>query len=379
MEQIRILYVNGGSMNRGGIESYMMNYYRNFDKSKVQVDFVAIGHERAAYDDEIESLGGRMYYLPKKSKNYLGYQKGLRDIFKSGKYKIVHTHMDAMGMTVLKQAKKCNIPIRIAHSHNTQHLTNNFIKFKINEYARKNINKYSTHMFACSELAGRWLFGDREFEDGKVKMIKNAIDMKKFEFNPEKRKNIREKYGIFNNETLIGHIGRFDYQKNHSFIIDLFKKISEKDETMKLMLIGDGHLRGKIEKKIDEVNIKNKVILTGVLDNPQDYYNAFDIFLLPSHFEGLGIVAIEAQVNGLTCILSNTVPNESKVSENTKFVSIDDEKLWINFILRIKENKIDRKINKQDIINLGYDIKSESRKLQDMYILLNKINGNMLR
>lgn len=368
MEPIRILYVNGGPMNRGGIESYMMNYYRNFDKSKVQVDFVAIGHERAAYDDEIESLGGRMHYLPKKSKNYLGYQKGLRDILKTGKYKIVHTHMDAMGMTVLKQAKKCNIPIRIAHSHNTQHLTNNFIKFKINEYARKNINKYATHMFACSELAGRWLFGDKEFEDGKVRIVKNAIDIEKFKFNLEKRKIIRERYGILNSETLIGHIGRFDYQKNHSFIIDLFKKINEKDERMKLMLIGDGDLRGEIEKIIEKFNIKDKVILTGIVNNPQDYYNAFDVFILPSLFEGLPVVGIEAQASGIPCIFSDTISNEIMINQNAYCISIKDIDSWISkvFDITIKE----RIYTNDYITEKGYNIKKEAIILQQKYMSL---------
>lgn len=374
MEIIRILYVNGGPMNRGGIESYMMNYYRNFDKSKIQIDFVAIGLERAAYDNEIESLGGKMYYIPKKSKDYLGYKKGLRDIFKSGQYKIVHTHMDAMGMTVLKEAKKCNIPVRIAHSHNTQHLTNNPIKLKINEYARKNINKYATHMFACSELAGRWLFGDEEFKNGKVEVVKNAIDIEKFMFNEEKRKIIRQDLDILNDEIVIGHVGRFDYQKNHIFILKVFSKLLRYNKKLKLILIGDGHLKEEFKKQINRLKIDKNVKVIDACDNVNEMYNIFDIFVLPSHFEGLGIVAIEAQANGISCVLSDKVPNEVKVGENVKFLNIDNEDLWVNLIENIIENGLQRNIDKQRIIDYGYDIKIAAKKMQDKYILLGKEN-----
>ncbi|WP_294130916.1 glycosyltransferase family 1 protein [uncultured Clostridium sp.] len=371
MEPIRILYVNGGPMNRGGIESYMMNYYRNFDKSKIQIDFVAIG-ERATYDDEIESLGGKMYYIPKKSKNYLGYKKGLRNIFKSGKYKVVHTHMDAMGMTVLKEAKKFNIPIRIAHSHNTQHLTNNHIKLKINEYARKNINKYATHMFACSELAGRWLFGDEAFESGKVEVIKNAINIEKFKFDMQKRNILRNKYDILNDEIVIGHVGRFDYQKNHKFTIEMFQMLINKNKKYKLFLIGNGQLKDEIKKLIKSYGIEENVIILDACDNVNDFYNIFDIFILPSKFEGLGIVAIEAQVNGIPCILSDNIPMEAKVSENVKFISLDNKRLWIKEIKYVTENILDRRHNIDNIIKKGYDIKIQSKKLQNKYILLYK-------
>lgn len=368
MEPIRILYVNGGPLNRGGIESYMMNYYRNFDRDKIQIDFVSIGLERAAYDDEINSLGGKIYYIPKKSKNYIGYIKALREIFKSEKYRIVHTHMDAMGMTVLKEAKKCNIPIRIAHSHNTQHLTNNTIKLRVNEYARKNINKYATHMFACSEAAGRWLFGDEAFEEGKVCIVKNAINIEKFDFNIEQRSFLRNKYGILNDEIVIGHVGRFDYQKNHDFLINVFKKVTIKDNKYKLMLIGDGHLKNKIEEKINILGIKENVILTGAVNNAFEYFNAFDMFILPSVFEGLPVVGIEAQANGLACFVSNNITKEICINPNVDFLPIDNTNIWVKNLMKEKSQK--RIDNNELILKSGYDIKQEATILQKKYISL---------
>ena len=372
MEPIRILYVNGGPLNRGGIESYMMNYYREFNKEKIQIDFVSIGLQRAAYDEEIESLGGKIYYIPKKSKNYLEYKKALKDIFLTEKYKIVHTHMDAMGITVLKEAKKCNIPVRIAHSHNTKHLTSNFIKLIINEYARKNINKYATHMFACSEVAGRWLFGDKEYEKENVKIIKNAISIDKFNFNLKKRNKLRNSLNILNDELVVGHIGRFDYQKNHKFLLEVFKKASDRKCKLKLILIGDGHLRDEIEAQIKELNIEEKVIMLGMVNNVHEYYNVFDMFILPSLFEGLPVVGIEAQANGLTCIFSDVITTELAINKNVEFISLKDIDKWSEKICSIPYNT---RINGlSSIRKKGYDIINESRKLEEKYISLCKEN-----
>jgi len=370
MDKIKILYINGNIMKRGGIESYMMNYYRHLDHNKIQIDFVVLGFEKGVYDDEIQALGGKIYHIPKKSKNYLGYIKELREIFSTGKYKIVHSHLDAMSMTVLKQAKKCNVPIRIAHSHNTQHLTNNFIKVQINEYARKRIRNYATHLFACSEAAGRWLFGNEAVDKGKVNIIKNAIDINKFIFNEEKRKEFRKELNINESEFVIGHVGRFDYQKNHEFLLDVFANVLKTIPNAKLVLVGDGDLRKEIENKISFLNIKDNVIILGVREDVNNLYNLFDLFVLPSHFEGLGIVAIEAQANGVQCIVSDVVPEEAKVTDKIKFLSLNNTDLWTKTIVDFSNMKISRKIDKKHIADLGYDINVEAKKLQEMYISL---------
>lgn len=370
MKPIRILYVNGGPLNRGGIESYMMNYYRHFDRNNIQIDFVALDMKKSAYDDEILSLGGKVYYLPKKSKDYIGYLKGLKKIFMTGKYKIVHTHMDAMGMTVLKVAEKCNIPIRIAHSHNTQHLTNNFIKLRINEYARKNINKYATHMFACSEAAGRWLFGDKAYDNGEVELIKNAIEIDKFSFNPDKRGLIRNTLNIDDNDIVIGHVGRFDEQKNHEFLIKVFNEVCKSNKKYKLVLIGDGLLKSKIECKIEELELSDNIYLLGNIDNVSDYYNVFDLFVLPSLFEGLPVVGIEAQANGIPCIFSDTITREICMGSNVKMVDINDLNKWVEEIDELARcRRVENEIN---LIQCGYSIKNEAHRLEKKYLDLYK-------
>lgn len=362
---IRILYVNGGLMNRGGIESYMMNYYRHFDRSKVQIDFIV--HDAGGYgyyDEEIKQMDGRIFVLPKKSTHPFTYIHQLKKILNNGEYKIIHTHMDAMGAWVLKAAKECGIPVRIAHSHNTQHLTTNPIKLFFLEKARKNINKYATHRMACSDVAGKWLFGDKPFT-----IVHNAIEVEKFAFKEEERKLIREMYGVNDDEFLIGHVGRFDNQKNHSFLIDVFAEIAKTLPNCKLMLIGEGHLLQNVKEKARGMHLDKKIIFTGVQNNVHKFYNAFDLFVLPSLFEGLGIVAIEAEINGCPSLLSNQVPIAAKIADNVSFVSLN-KKIWVNSILlKINANK-QRTKAAFDIYRSDYNISLEAQKLQNIYIEL---------
>lgn len=362
---IRILYVNGGLMNRGGIESYMMNYYRHFDRSKIQIDFIV--HDAGGYgyyDEEIKKMGGRIFVLPKKSTYPFTYVHRLKKIITNGDYKIIHAHMDAMGAWVLKTAEECGVPVRIAHSHNTQHLSTNPLKLFFLEKARKNINKYATHRMACSDVAGRWLFGDKPFT-----VVHNAIEVERFAFDEEERKRIRELYGVRDDEFLIGHVGRFDTQKNHSFLIDVFADVVKEKPNCKLMLVGEGHLMQNIKEKISRLKLDKTVIFTGVRDDAYKYYNAFDLFALPSLFEGLGIVAIEAEVNGCPSLLSSQVPQVAKIAENVSFVDLKKE-AWVNSILSVTQDKKDRNGALFNIYESDYNINIESKKLQSLYINL---------
>lgn len=366
---IRILYVNGGLMNRGGIESYMMNYYRNFDREKIQIDFAV--HDAGGfgyYDEEIKRFGGRIYVLPQKSKHPFIYSSCLKKLLEHNDYKIIHTHMDAMGMWVLKIAKECGIPVRIAHSHNTQHLTTNPIKLFLLEQARKKINLYATHRMACSEVAGKWLFGDAPFQ-----IIRNAIDIDKFLYNSVMRKVKRKEWNIQEDECLIGHVGRFDTQKNHSFLIDVFYKIHQQNSKVKLMLVGEGRLFDNIKLKIQQLGLEKSVIFTGSRNDANELYNAFDLFILPSLFEGLGIVAIEAEINGCKTLLSDKIPADAKIAENVDFIPLDVD-AWTSAIIKEIDKDDVREAALFDVYQSGYDIKTEAKKLQDIYLDLWKNN-----
>lgn len=356
---INILYVNGNIMKRGGIEAFMMNYFREFNKSEIHIDFIVHGYEKGVYDDEIIAAGSKIYHVPTKSKHPIKYVNELRKIFKSKKYDIVHSHLDAMSGWVLKIAKDSGVKIRIAHSHNTDHLTTNPIKYKINEFARKHVTKYATHCFACSEEAGKWLFGNTNFL-----IIPNAVHVNKFRFDKSQRDKIREKYGLKDSDILIGNVGRFDTQKNQRFLVDVFDRLCKVDSNYRLMLVGAGDMQTEIESYVRSLKISECVIFTGSQENVNEYYNAMDLFALPSIFEGLGIVLIEAQLNGLTVIASDVVPKEVKISENISFKSLSID-VWEDAIKKSRVNRCEENLNLKK-----YDICIAAQELQNLYIRL---------
>ena len=362
MKIVNVLYINGGPMNRGGIESFMMNYFRCIDRERVQINFVVHGYEQGAYDKEIEQRGGEIYHVPIKSKHPLAYQKELVKIFSNSRYSIVHSHADAMGCWILKIAKHCGIPIRIAHSHNTDHLTTNKLKYLANEVARKNITKYATHCFACSEDAGKWLFGSQDF-----KIIPNAIDLERFQYNKLVGEEIREKLGISQNTVVFGHVGRFDIQKNHEFLIRVFKRMSQQNRKITLMLIGDGWNQPQIKAMVQQDKLEKCVLFMGARDDVNRLYNAMDYFILPSLFEGFPVVLLEAQGNGLKCVVSDTITREVDLTHTISFLPLDEE-VWAGALSEIKATP--RYDTIKTIQDAGYDIRLAAKELEDLYVEL---------
>ena len=360
MKPIKVLYINGNIMKRGGIEAFMMNYFRNIDKSVIHIDFVVHGYEEGCYDNEIIAAGSKIYHVPTKSKHPFTYAKRLEKIFKSDNYSIVHSHLDAMSGWSLKIAKQVGIPVRIAHSHNTALLTKNPNKIWINEYAQKQILKYATNLFACSEAAGEWLFG----KQSQFQVINNAIDVQKYQFNEEKREEIRTKY-FLQDKFVIGCVGRFDYQKNQEFLIPVLEKVLKEKENAILVFLGEGNTMKMVNELAKERKVEKNIVFLGAVNNVFEFYNAFDLFVLPSRFEGLCFVAIEAQTNGLECILSDQVTRETKICTNTNFLSLEEKK-WANEIIRATgERNI---CNAEQIKKAGYSIVNEARKLQEFYL-----------
>ncbi len=364
-EPIRILYVNGGILDLGGISSYMINYFRRIDKKVCHIDFAVHGDKEGVYDAEIKAAGSQIFHLPIKSRDYFGNVKALKKILREGNYDIIHSHLDAGSYHILKIAKKCGVPVRIAHSHNTDYLTKNKLQTVINEYYKRNIKKVSTHLMACSGLAGRWLFG----ENSEFTVIKNAIELEKFKFSSEDRAKIRNELGYTDDCIVLGHVGRFDTQKNHTFLMDVFSKLLSQNDKYRLVCIGDGHLRSEIESKAKELGIHDRIFFAGYTKNVEKYYSAFDMFVFPSLFEGLGIVAVEAQMSGLPCVLSDAVPEEAVVNTSALRIRLDAEE-WVANIASIEI--IDRNLNMQSFENAGYSIFSEAKKLEKIYLEISK-------
>ena len=364
---INVLYISGGIMHRGGIESNMMNYYRHIDKNVIHIDFVVHGFGNGVYDDEILEQGSKIFHVPVKSKDPFGNVRELRKIFSDNNYCIVHSHMDAMSYIPLKIAKRCGVPCRIAHSHNTDHLTNNPIKRMLNNYAKAQLPFVATDLFACSKPAGEWLFGKQRVKNNLVRVIPNAIEIEKYSFNACNRHDIRRQLGISDDAYVVGHIGRFDYQKNQSFLVDAFKQVLCIRPNAHLIMVGDGGDKGNILDKIRSEKIPNIHIEHACAD-VEKYYSAFDVFVLPSHFEGLGMVLVEAQVNGLKCIVSDTVPKEVNLTGNVKYLSLNNDlAIWGNLIANASRHK-DAITPASNTRFAKYEISNAAHDLMDLYI-----------
>lgn len=357
----------------GGVESVIMNYYKNIDISKVKFDFIFDSDSIYIPQKEIESLGGNVFIIPP-YQHVLKYQKALKKIFKDNQYDIVHSNINALSVIPLRVAKKCKVPIRIAHSHSTTvkiEIAKNILKQLFRPFSKV----YATEYFACSEIAGRWLFGNKAFDEGKVVIVNNGIEVESYLFNEEIRKEKRKELNIKDTDIVVGHIGRFVKQKNHEFLIDVFSELYKKNNNYKLMLIGQGPLQEEMKHKVKELEIENAVMFLGQKTDANKYYQAMDLFLFPSLYEGLGMVLIEAQTSGLPCIASIHVPEIAKVTDDFEFLSIENNRenimAWCDTILRMSKTSY-RKNNEELIRANGYDIKNEAINLQNKYIELVK-------
>ena len=262
-----------------------MNYYRNIDKDKIQFHFLCDEDSTNIPYEEIEKMGGKVIIIPPYQRLF-EYQKELYRIFKENNYKIIHSHINALSVFPLRIAKKAGVPIRIAHSHSTSNKKEwkkNILKMILRPFSKLYANNY----FACTEYAGKWLFGKKVVERKELNVINNAIDLKKFEFNENTREDLRKELGIKEDVLVIGHVGRFMKQKNHEFLIDVFEKAIKQDDNIYLILVGQGPLEDKIKEMAKEKGIENKILFLGQRNDVNKLYQAMDIFVLPSLYEGL--------------------------------------------------------------------------------------------
>jgi len=354
----RILHVVG-IMNTGGIETWLMNIFKNIDRTKIQFDFVVHAETEGYYDDAIGMLGGKIIRVPKfKLFNYNKYKAIWENILQEKKYKILHTHIRSTASIYLKIAKK-NGMTTISHAHNTSNgkFPMSFVKM----FLQHNISKYSDVRLACSNIAGCWLFKKNPF-----KIIKNGIEVSLYEMNDEVRTAYRIKYNLSDENIVIGHIGRFTYQKNHNFLLEIFLELYKRNNMFRLVLVGDGELKNNIEKKIQYFNIKDNVIYMGVRSDIPQLLQMFDAFLFPSHYEGLPVTVIEAQAAGLNCFISDNISDEVVITNLIHFISLKkNAKYWANYIIGKLEKK--REYCFQVINDTGFDIKEVAKELEEIY------------
>lgn len=350
-------------MDRAGLETMLMNYYRNMDHELIQFDFLTHRDKKGAYEDEIKALGGIIYRAPRLYiQNIPSYFQYMKKFFaEHSEYSIIHSHIDAMSAFPLKAAKKSNIPNRITHSHSSKFDTD--LKLLIKIMAMKTIPKLATEYCACGDVAGKFMFKDKSF-----KIIRNAIELDKFIYNPAIRERKRKELKI-ENKFVIGNVGRYCYIKNQSFVLDVFKIIVAKIPDSHLLLVGKGEDHQSIIDKIAKLDLEGKVSLLIDRSDVCEIYQTLDVFLMPSLFEGLPLVGVEAQANGLPCFVSNNISREVLLTNNIQMLDLSQgAQYWAEQILKsdIRRNKNAKK----QLQIKGYDVIVEAKKLQNWYLEL---------
>jgi glycosyltransferase involved in cell wall biosynthesis len=367
-DPIRILHVVV-NMNRGGAETLLMNLYRNIDRSRVQFDFLTC--KAGAFDAEILEMGGLIHRIPYVTDvGHSKYIQAMDDFFTSHlEYRIVHSHMDKMSGFVLRSAKKADIPVRIAHSHNTS--SEGGMVTKTYKWVAGNfILPCSTHFLACSNKAAKWLFADKE---DKAMILKNGIECDNFVFSAEVRRQIRQELNLSNDSLVVGHVGRFAHQKNHSFLIDVFAQFSKENPEAVLVLAGDGPLRKEMEKKVRDLNLIDKVRFLGIRNDITRLLQAFDVFVFPSWHEGLPVTLIEAQGSGLPCVISDAITREADMGiELVSYLALGDKTAWVKKIKSLLARDLSRNIPAYSLSDKGYDIKYTAAWAEGFYLTVSR-------
>lgn len=361
----RVLHVVS-ILDRGGMENYIMNIYRHIDREKIQFDFLVHHMRRGQLEDEIENLGGTIYHASVLDDfNICQYKKYLKSIYANGQYQIVHGHLGSTAYWYLGEAERSGIPWRILHSHCASHTKSlkGYAKWAMFQFSPIHANV----RLACSEEAGKYLFKKSTFEKAL-----NGIDVDHFLYSDIVRRNVRSKLGIQNN-FVVGHVGRFTSEKNHSFIIQVFKKLKESIPNALLLLIGDGQLKEKIEQKVVALGIQNSVLMMGIQFDCSPFYQAMDAFILPSIYEGLPLSGIEAQCAALPCLFSDNVSKEVQISFSSSFlpIGIKNTGIWVDALTKIQGQHIERNLQKIDASR--FDAVTIAKSMEQRYATLWRI------
>lgn len=370
-EPIRVLQIVG-RMDRGGIETMIMNLYRNIDRNKVQFDFLAHYGREAAYNDEIRAMGGRIYEMPAlKNESHVYYWRlfqyisALKKFFKEHKeYKIIHGHMTNTASIYMPIARKNGVTCRIAHSHNT-HGKAGMLGYVTN-LLQKPIYKNATDWFACSKAAAYWFYPKADVDAGKVTILANAVDAEKFRFSPEVRKRMRNELGV-DGKAVVGCVARFRPEKNHVFLIDVLREILKEEPNAVLLLAGEGPAEDEVRQKAISMGLKDKVLFLGMRTDIPNVLQAMDAFTLASLWEGLPVTGIEAQAAGLYCVVSDGVTEEMNAIDMVQYIPLSASKeVWAGALLAAA--KKERRDTYEKLKKSGYDIHTTAPWLQQFYI-----------
>lgn len=365
--------VFGMTENPGGVESFLMNNYRNINSHKIHFDFLCNTINKIAFEDEILKNNSRIFNIYPRRKNPFRFRKELNDFFRkhANEYSCAWINLNTLvNIDYLKVAKKYGIKRIIVHSHNSRNMDTGFkgyITQKLHNLHKRQLQKYATDYWACSSFAAKWFYTNDLLK--KVKIIKNAIDVNNFSFNEKKRQSLRQKLHLENN-LVIGNVGRLHFQKNQMFILDVLSYLVKLNPKVKLVLVGQGADKEKLENRVNELNLQKYIIFAGVQDDIQEWLSTFDLFIFPSLFEGLGIAGLEAEANGLPIYASDKViPQELKINSNFKFLDLGKgPQFWAHQIEKSNFERENQETIERNFQNSGYSIESSVQKLEKYFL-----------
>lgn len=372
MSKVKVLVLIT-AMDRGGAETMTMNYFRQLDREKIQMDFLVIRKYQSDYENEIKQLGSKVYHLSPISLKTIGkFKKEFREFLKQHQeYKIIHSHLEERSYFPMKIAKKMGVPVRIVHAHSIP--DDKGPKQWARLYMRSHLKGLYTHGFACAEGPANWLFGKNLREQ--ITIINNAINVPQFMKSQKTRDRVRKQLGISDNTLVIGHIGRFVKQKNHQFLIDIFKNVNNQRQDCRLLLIGGGKpekeqkCKEEIVKKVKEAGLLSKVDFLGVKNNIEELLQAMDVFVMPSTSEGFPVSLIEAQAAGLRCIASDAIDYKVNITGEVQYESLENDPVeWANRIISFTHTELDGKKMNQMVKEAGFDVNEQACNLTDFYI-----------
>jgi len=353
----------GLSSSLGGIETYLLKFTTHLNKGEYRIDFLVIDDgKEPVFKKELIELGSNFYSVASRRNSWIQNIKDLNKLFMEENFDIVHCHMNSLSyitpiIIALKHRKKV-----IVHSHNGSFSTS-FLSKAIHNVNFHRLPRKKVKLLAVSDVAGSWMFGEKS----KYTVINNGIDLNKFKFSDIERKKVREELNINDDATVVLHVGAFRKQKNHSFLIDIFKEIALMKSGVKLLLVGEGELEGDIKKKVVDLKITDKVIFLGIRKNIKNFLSAADYFLFPSLFEGFPIALVEAQASGLTCIISDSITDEVVEEQMTEAVSLEKSaKYWAQKLLN-KKFFGERLEAKQLLEDMELSVESEINTLKAIY------------
>ena len=361
------ILVFGITDKSGGVEAVIMNYYRFIDRSKIQFEFLC-NTDEVAYEDEIKKLGGVIYRITARSKDRKKYHEDMTKFFEehAKDYEAIWVNVCSLAnIDYLKYAKKYGIKKRIIHSHNSQNMDSKLrgILHRINKLF---ISKYATDFWSCGDEAGKWFYSNKIINSDKYLFVNNAIDTDKYKYDEKTRKEYRKKMNL-EDKIVFGNVGRFHFQKNHTFMIKVFNEFQKEKPNSVLLLIGQGEDEEKIKNQIKEYGLEDKIIILGVRNDVDKLMQCMDVFLFPSLFEGLPLVLVEAQTAKLLIFASDVITKGVKFNDRLYYLSLEkDEKYWAKRILERLDKIEDRKSDVSDIVKNGFDIKNEAKKIEKL-------------